>query len=630
MRNSLKGALKALILGGLAVALWAGAPLILPSLLAWGAYRLVNRIPDRADAQAGQAAGVAPEDQKRLQKGVSLGREEALRNKRGGWRLSGVPLDMKLERQDGVVLHSATFEAAGIKGLVKARHNVFSDRASYSFGVDDLDMALKVQDYVRENHLDARVNRRGDDGYEVSCSDIMTVDTLAKLAYPKKSVSVDREVTLVQQYVVVGVASYAEALEKFKADRSCGRFVNSYVMNTDYVDGETKGVVSKNGKPLGLDYNEGRLHVGSYIIDEKEITRLSGTLEVPAFYDTVPSSALKQFGTRTPGVSVSSEKEYTDGTPEGMKRYFVPKNGFCATFKDSHDPSVVVSDGLYANVVFDSVGQMMSVVRDGVLDSGSEVIVSREPLSLANGKYVLSIPLSTDVVRESICLQEALPEHVAELAQKLSLDERDVEYSRIAAEASASRNGRAMCELRQPVRMDTLAVGFSEINGVDLDVVRDLLSSSGKIPDLSEEMVSQWLKESTEIRSVSMKLDPERSVLFIRSAVGDTKMKTEEISLTPEQMMSFIARGGVEELSVAEMKDVLMRLHPGYFKVYSDGKGQSVFADPLGDFLSGRKPVMRDGQGDKARLSAADNVKENTQEKKSGKRTRTVRGKKIS
>ena len=104
----------------------------------------------------------------------------------------------------------------------------------------------------------------------------------------------------------------------------------------------------------------------------------------------------------------------------------------------------------------------------------------------------------------------------------------------------------------------------------------------------------QWSREAAEINAVSIEIDVKNREMRISSSVGEGRsVKVERFPMTEEQLDALSRRGAITRL---ESKELLMQLHPDYFKTFSDGKGQSLFDDPLGAFYRGEKPTVKKEQ----------------------------------
>ena len=520
-----------------------------------------------------------------------------------GWRhLESLPIDMQIGKVDG---RRASLKAAGIDGLISAERPLFGtlSDARYSFKVSDSESALVAKAFIDKHHLQASVRHSDGGQFVVSSNDINVINSLAKEVFPSVSHSVEREVVHGHQYLVEGAASYEEALAMFKADRENGTLVNSYVSVRDDVDGR-KGSVELDGKPLAAeDLSGGEFHVGAYIISEEEVTRQSGSVKVPARVNDVDLAAfVSDSFDSSMSSDIKSEVRFADGTPEGVRRYFVATpDGRHTQLRDCSDPKVLAEDGLKAFIVLHSADDLVRFLNEGELPKGTYVGVSDKVPQAGAGQFVLELNMSDPKVRDSVTLQNALPGSVQVHLDRLGVDAASVDYSRIVE--AVRREGSVTGIISRSVGGESFLGGF--INGVRIDDLHDRLTDSHLV-DLSPERASQWAKDAALIRSVNVELDIVKGELRITSSVGDGSSRTDVRKLNEKEVDSLSRRGAI---SKTEMKDLLIQLNPKYFKTYATPSGDSILVDPVEAFIKGVKPALADAVNRKSSVRSDIKVK---------------------
>lgn len=557
---------------GLALALLgAGAPLLAVALPAVLGARALDRYFYKKEH---------PSVDGKPQTVGKVSRETALR--RNGWNLSGLPLDVELNSVDG---RRASFKAAGIDNLIEG---VRSGRSAvYSMQLKDSDAALAMKELISEKKLRAEVRRDGDGRFVVVSHSLVDANILAKAAYPRKNVNVEREVIHGQQYLVEGVSSYEEAVALLQADLDNGRYLNSFVSVSDTVNGK-KASPQFSGSRLDDGSFPDGLKAGSFIVTREEVTKLSGKALVPG---NVNPSEMGQYtvsnvDSETLGGAVSVSERLVDDTPAKTGRYFVGETeSERIQLRDPSSPSVVMEDGLKAYVVVPSMQEVADLLNDGKLGAGAFVVVSDRAPEVGAGKYLLEFDLSDPRVRDSVTMQNALPLSVQADLSRLGVEPGMVAYSRLVDKVH--REGAVTCVLERAIDGDAFEKGLFE--GTSLSEMNERLSDD-RFVELNPANAVQWARDAAQIRSVNIELDVVKGTLKITSSVGDgTLIKTEERKLNEKEVESLSKRGAITK---TEMKDLLIQLNPDRFKTYSDALGHSLLKDPLEMFLKGRKPSL--------------------------------------
>lgn len=570
------GALLAGLVLGPALSLPLIGSLLVGGVGAWVARRSLNTYFDAKDAA--EADGLSRSEAR------TVGRQAALR--RGGWKQEGLPLDMTCDFVDG---RRALFGAAGIDGLIRGERGLLSGE-KYSFDVPDIRSAERLQSFLSRSDVSGSVTRSEDGRFEVSSSSLEDINTLAKEAFPKVRVEVEREVVRGCQYIVDGAASYEEAVERFRSDPSTGRYLGSYYSIKESLDGEVLPLRMDGTKVDAAVFPDG-MKAGSYIVSEEEVTKVTGQMAVPANIakEDYGEFANMHFSSRSPGVSVESFERLEDGTPEGVGRYFVKDvDGHPVALRDPGDPKILAEDGLKGYVLMPSEEQVTEFVNRGTLPEGTFVSVSAEPPRF-DGEHGALVELDLQdkrVLAAVACGYGELPASVQAAMDRYGVDPDTLSYSCLVDKVR--REGSAGLFLVSGLDEETVAE--SRFNGLRFSELEERLTSEDRLP-LSYAKALEWSREAAEINYVNLEIDIGKMEMRISSSVGDgSTMKVERYPITDKDIESLSKRGAI---SKAESKELLMQLHPDYFRTFSDGKGQSVLEDPLGAFFRGEKPALK-------------------------------------
>ena len=531
-----------------------------------------------------------------------MGRESVL--KFHGWNVDGLPLDMTFS---SVNSRQAQLGAAGIDGLITAKKPFFGTEAMFSFPVERGEVAAKLQGYIESSGVEAKVARDGAGGFIVSSGSLEVVNALAKMAYPQRSVAVARELVHVQQYMVEGAKSFEEARAMLEADRSAGRLINSYVSMQDTVNC-MQGEPILNGSPVNAEFLNKEIHLGAYVVNIEEVTDMKGSMEVPA--DVEPkdfvSYAEVHFDSGRPDTVTDVSERFVNGTPEGLERYFIYEtNGHHVQLRNPESIDTMLEDGLKAYVVFGSAEALGVALDEGRLAEGTFVSISSSRPDVGVGRYVMELDLADHRVRDLISRNSDLPASVQVELERLGVDAASVDYSLIVDRVR--RDGSVGASLSGELSEDILCDG--RVNGTMVSMLQERLTDE-RLYDLDVEKAIQWTKDASQIKFVNVEVDVVRSELRITSIVGnDGFRKTERLPLSDNDIDSLSRRGS---LSKAQMKDLLIQLHPDYFKTYSTVSGESIFKEPVAAFISGTKPVLTaDGRKqEKARTKALKPVRQ--------------------
>ena len=573
MRRYLRAALKIGVVVGAVMAFSFGAPLILAGALGYFGYRFADGI------------GTSPSSPDSVDKASKANAESAGRDRsvsRGllsGWRLSGLPIDMLVDSVNG---RDASFTAAGIKGLVSAHQKPFYGDVTYSVALQNQGMAEQADKVIKDKGLDAEVVRGRDGKFSVVCSDVNLADELAKALYPMHDVEVERHQSHHRQYVVGGFGSYEEAEAFLKNNPDGGKLVNSFIKVTDIIDGKVAGEHLQN-RPLDENYNGGSLPLGSFIVDVVEESVCKGVSSVPSGEVDVADHVFSHFVAAGGNVE-KMESFYSNGTPTDMS----------SSLTVGHSKEKVIlrdvksAFKLNAYVSVDTLSELKDLCHNGI-PAGTKVLVAKEQPESLDGKYVIELPLSDSHINTRLATDCALGYHHEEILKANGIDESQFHISKLVQDCRSDKKGAGVeAFLSSPIGAGEMLddICFVHCNDGPYKSCVERIDNE-RLPELSPASLRQWVHDFYDIQMVNFDIDPSRQVVHITSVVGDGSMKTEELPLDKDRMDALVSRG---EISRIEMADMLMQLHPDYFKTYSAKGGKSVFNDPVGAFVYGKQP----------------------------------------
>ena len=488
-----------------------------------------------------------------------------------GWNVDALPFDMNASFMGGRK-SVAYFDCAGIDSLVKGVPN--GKDVDYRFKVKDPQKAKMLQEKARMYNGAARVERVGDEFY-VHASNAKAINDLAKEAFPPSRHDVTREITQLRQYYIEGAKDYEDAKRIFEATRD--RRVPDRTVHTqvDTVDG-VQAMRQSNGQPL----DPASLALGMYVISETEVSTFKGKVSIPGNVEgdaSVAAAAIEAFEPSNENRVASPDGgkvKISDGTPEKVGRYVLDDYGRGVDVVRLDDPRY---RDLHAYVVCQDVDELAAVVNGGELPKGSLVVVDRMAPDLRDGQFYIELERSDDV-RSRLGIQgEASPAFAAK-CESLGVGAEQLEACLVMDEVS--RNGYANARLK-----DSVSLERAKVNGLPVNELAERLTND-RLPKLDREAAGVWIKDASKIQAISVTVDPKRAEMRITSVV-DNCQKVETRKMSDKEVTEFSRRPGVTK---SEMKDLLMQVHPDFFKSYSVG-GRSLYEDPVRDFIAGRKPA---------------------------------------
>ena len=494
-----------------------------------------------------------------------------------GWNMLAFPADMKGN------VYSANdkqmyFDVAGKRDMV--RGEVQRDGSvKYSFRVDDLNDARTAKEKMAMFNGTVKMQDQGNAWLFVADKP-ETINEFAKSVYPQRKASVERLDTEIQQFTIPNCKSPEEAMEKLRANPDLFTPSNTYHKITDTIDGVT------TERNIGESRNDSLyLPLGSYVVELSKTEAYKGDVTIPSALkldaDGERAYAASNFVSDNNSLfqeKCSVEPELKDATKANIPRYSLDDNMNVLDVHNNETAAKSLSkQGFEAYVLCDTLKEATDLVADGKISKNALVLVDREKPSDID-KYVVSVPLDSEVFSRLALQGEASPSHAANF-QNYGLSERDLEASTMYS--SLTRDGFATFRTK-----DDISVSKGKVNGLSVDEFADRVVD-GRMMNLNENQMNQWLRDAALVQSVTVTIDKKNAELQITSVVNNTQL-IEKRKLSDKEVADFARRG---EISKAEMKDLLIQMHPDYFKTYSfNGKG--LVKDPVGDFLKGQKPTL--------------------------------------
>lgn len=495
-----------------------------------------------------------------------------------GWNLLAFPADMKgnVNRSNDKEMF---FNVAGaedfVKGSVKRDGSV-----EYAFVTRNIDEARRAKEKLGMFNGTVKMQDLGD-AWLFTSDKAAAINSFAKEVYPQRKVNVERLDTEVKQYTVHDCKTYEEAVEKLRKNPDLFHPVHSYHELSNTIDGVT--VKSNVGYPLDEKFMSS-MPLGCFLVEMATTDAYKGQVTIPSALG-LDAEGEKKFADLA-FVSdkdsrweekCSVEAEYKDVTPKDVSRFSIDDSDcILDIYNDETAAKQMRKDGFKAYVVCDSLREATDLVADGKIPANSLLIVDREKPQLGDGQFAVSVPIDSDMLSRLALQGEASPSHAANF-QNYGLNARDLEVSTMYDQLDS--NGYGTFRVK-----DGIDISKGKVNGLSVDEFAGRVVN-GRLMNLNDEQMNQWLKDASMVQSVTITVDKKNAELQITSVVNNTQL-IEKRKLTDKELSDFVKRG---EVSKAEMKDLLLQMHPEYFKTYSvNGKG--LFKDPVTDFLKGQKP----------------------------------------
>lgn len=534
----------------------------------------IRRLTGRGDSRQKEAKerSVSPKREQRQarREGRRMVRREMF-DRKLGWDFSRFPESMTADLSQA--LQSTTsFDVAGMKDVVKADGR----KGLFSFEIDPVREPERYM-AVRSSALAAGALRRRSNPrrYVVESPDPKLVADLAKIAWPPQEASVVRESTVTSQYLVNGVSSYEEALEKFRQEGQRMQPVNTFSETRTSVDGLDR--IYPCGCALTAA-SAGVLPTDTFIINVTERERHEGKVEVPynLNHDAGEKweSASSQFVCREDNrVELAPEQAQvlSDGLPEGVRRGVRMDDGSMLAIRRAGEAA---KEDLVVRLSFDSQDAMMACLQAGEVAEGSLFVVDRADSS-PKGPWEVTVPVDGSVLPK-LALQGDASAAVGARAAAAGVDREDMLFSMLVNEVG--RVGYSSVKLSG----GDLSLGGASIGGVPVDEFAGRLGSKS-CREMDSQLAARWLADAVKIQSVNLTVDAKKAEVCVSATMGNGTYVEERRRVSEEEIQKFAQRG---EISKGEIKELLMQLKPELFRSYlPDGKPS--LSDPVGTFMKG-------------------------------------------
>lgn len=625
MRDTLKTLIK---VAAVAAFFFLGAPFLTALVGGFMALKSVDVAGGIVDAvRKRRMSAKASVNQETIDKNIAIHKantgKKFFDKKNGQWNLHAFPLDMypTVGMDDKV----AYFTCAGVTNVVKGEYlgsRFGRQKVRFSMVIEDAAKAEHMANYIAENALlGTSVSRSQNGKFTIESDNAVDINILVKEFYPPKTMKVEREIKTTKQYVIGGCKSYEEALEKFKSGKV--PVSNTIITYQDTVD----GVIDHPfvSRPA-IDTSS--LMAGVFVINETSWEVYSRNVTVNGGVDCT-DEALRSLASDMLGkpgcpgqITLSKENDLVEDkcsnepvlsdalegtTPE---RYILYGDKV-VTIPQESDKSYDTGANLILR--FDSVDELRSVASGDTSLQGHMVLVDSEMPEPREGEFILSVPADRRLI-ESLRLRSGDPESVAEEYAGTGLTASEIQTACILGEIK--KEGYVSAEL-----LDNPDFSGARVNGVPLAEFNsriDDLVAEGRIDQFeSRQQAEQWLRDATRIQSVNMDIDLKNSQLVITSRVETpvgsvTKVDTKKMD--EDELREMSLRGGA---SKAEMKDLLIQMHPEYFDTYKvPGTSEGRYEDPIKAYIHGEKPRLKaDVEREKKERAKAEREERRKQQK---------------
>lgn len=522
-----------------------------------GVTGLISRISGKGKKAPGQAESRRARPQRRVRDALVRGKYYS---RRGGWDLNKVPFDLKptVNGKDMYLTRNGVPEP-----IIAERRRDGS--ADFSFRVYDAGAAQRVADRIGDRGIGASITRT-DAGYVVKTTEAALADELLAEAYPLKSVAVRKETHSVNQYLVSGCATEEEAMRRFMAMKEEGTLGTPFKASV-YDVFEVDGMSVEQGERPWMPKSLG---AGEWVFADEKVETFGGSVMA--------------CGESRSELLESAEHLFDETTAERVPSECVASNVYgCNEQVESRtvcnsegkEVSLVkadrMKDGIVAVCRCATLSELVDIINGGAVPEGRFLEVGDVK---GLGTYDLCIPVDSQNVSRLALQGEASPSQ-ARFNSSVGVSPEDLVASELADMKGTSRSVTMKSS-------DTIGFNEATVDGVPVKELMERMSDN-RLAKLDEQTAARWLRDASMIQSVSMTVDIKNMQLLVTSQVRDT-VKVESRKLTDEDVRSLERRGKV---SKAEMKDVLMQMHPDIFESYSK---KDKVADPLADFIGRREP----------------------------------------
>lgn len=525
--------------------------------------------------------------------------------RKGRWNISALPIDMKPTVDSfgefSLKGKNKLFDVGGIRGAVWGQAGS-NGIVTFSFKVGSEEAAIKLADIISQSNdrrlSTASITHTPDGkGYICTCVNPEGISLLFRKAeFKAKEAEVKIKTQSVNQYEVKGCKTAEEAREKFerlKAADNLGqlRQVNTYECLEKFMDGK-----KLDSKMYGQPYEAKQTELGTYIINDVYVsTTLHKSMvkggemmdneqlmsNVLSDSNAVCEKVSAACEASIDGVNLGKEKvvSLSEGKVMSVDKMMSLSEKTMKSFENNEERHYLRIKCDSPEAIADWLNHGKIPVRCPVsLVSGGKGMFNEEP-------GVICVPVDRKMLDELYPVMTEKEYRSLERYSQAGIDSKVLNAAAIGERLKA--NGE--CSVISDREIPIIGPICSGTSGIEL---RERLLSENCTELNTIEHLNQWAKDASMIDSVNITVDPEKSQLVIKSTVNNGKSSTTKIetrTLTKDELDSVSRRLPV---SPVESKDFLMQLHPEYFKTYQSavGNGKGMFADPVQDFLAGRKP----------------------------------------
>lgn len=595
MQKFIKNLIK---IAGVAAIVYFGAPFL--AVLAGGfialkgvdmVFGISKRMNER---EAVISPEVTPEQRKRNEQVHRVNSEKRFFDfKLGQWNIHSFPLDM-YPTVGMFNSENAMFSCCGIENIVHARVTrdlLGRQRAEFRMQIRDEKKAQDVAETIaRSGIIGTRVMRSDENTFELISDNAVDINTLVKQFYPPRSFEVAREMLTTRQFVVSGCSCYEDALKEFKKNRD--RYQNPVATMVTYqniIDGHREPKISS-----GDGYNVDMLPAGVYVINETTMDYYSKNVSVNGGVDMTDEAmrsdaALAAHFTLEDKVEdrSSMEPKYSNALEGRTPARTITLDGESVEVMFEGNAKMSQT-GAAMYIAFSSRDELLEVISGEKPLTGRMVLVDTQRPDIGKDEFLLELPADSDLFT-SLQLRGSQADVISERVEDLSVSRKDIERTLICHELNRSKYVSA-----ELVREPDLSKAF--VAGVPADQflyrMQDMVECGKAEAIKSVQRTNEWLADAALIKQASLEVDLRRRELVLTSTVqkdGVIYEKREACKLSQDQLEKVSRMGDVPE---AELRDLVMRLHPDFFTVYCNSDGTSRYANPIQDFIEGRMPRL--------------------------------------
>ena len=405
--------------------------------------------------------------------------------------------------------------------------------------------------------------------------------------YPRTEKEVVRNTVMTNRYIVKGVSSYEEAVKYVQEHADSLTPVECSYKSDSMVDGKfvntsSHGELSQDLRFIHPVQNTLFLEQGTFIVDqsqessEKAVVAFRGTSDAG-----ICSNAWMAFTTPEVNktVDTSSDTKFSESFKDEERYMRLPdgRQNFVFDYERLRD----VYSNCAVTFSFEDSKALDRFLAEGSVPAGTVVNIDREyiPSESRDGSFCVSVPLDAALF-STLVASGSIAGSFKEAYGKFGLTDEQ-------ALASAIQNGFRV-DGHSSVRA-TSDINLSDskalVNGCPVDDVRSAAESAYIFSGMNDRRRAEWMRESSKIESANLYIDRKEKALVLESKVheadGRSVFKRQKMSLDDAAQKGWITKSQLKDevllnksFSPADAKDLLMRLNPSYFSVYSGTNAQ--------------------------------------------------------